>query len=210
MRTRILLSAAALAFIGTAAAADSSGHRYKWKDPEGLVHYSDNLPSEALQVGYDVINPQGVIVKHVDRAKTPEELKAADEAAKQAALAKQEAEQQSKADQQMLAAYTTEKELRTAQQAQLDMIDQSIRATEISLGNQEKSLHEVLDHAASLDRSGKPVPATLQSQIESLKKKIDDQKSFIARKQKEKNDTSAKFTAELDHYRDIRSRRDSN
>lgn len=209
MHARILCLAAAITLAGSAVAIEA-GHRYKWKDAEGLVHYSDNLPSEALQVGYDVINPQGLIVKHVDRAKTPEELKAADEAAKKAAIARQEAEQQAKADQQMLAAYTSEKDLRTAQQAQLDMIDQSIKATQISLGNQEKSLREVLDHAASLDRNGKPVPASLQSQIESLKRNIDDQKAFVARKQKEKEDTSTKFTIELDHYREIRARRDAN
>lgn len=205
-----LAVAAALCFSASVFAAENTGHRYKWKDPDGQVHYSDNLPQEALQVGYDVINLQGVIVKHVDRAKTPEELKADEIASAQKAAAKRDADRQAQADQQILAAYSSERELRSAHQAQLDMIDQNIRATEISLGNQEKALTETLAHAASLDRNGKPVPATLQSQIDALRKNIDNQKGYIERKKKEKEETSKVFTAELDHYRELRSKHDAN
>ena len=213
--TRIVLSrvflslAIALSCATMAHAADQgSGHRYKWKDADGQVHYSDILTPEALQVGYDVISLQGVLIKHVDRAKTPEELKADEAAALAAATAKREADRQAMADQQTLAAYATEKDLRTAHQAQLDMIDQSIHANETSLASQEKSLTDVLARAAALDRDGKPVPATLQSQIDVLRKNIDRQKAYIGVKKKEKDDTQQKFTVELDHYRELRSKRE--
>jgi Domain of unknown function (DUF4124) len=214
MRSKLLGFSIAMMLGGTMTAAHavdrSGGHRYKWTDAQGLVHYSDNLTQDALMVGYDVINQQGVIVKHVDRAKTPEEIKAAEATAAAAAIAKREADHQAQADQQTLAAYSSERELRTAQQSQLDMIDQNIHATDISLANQEKSLTEVLGHAASLDRNGKPVPATLQSQIDALRKNIDQQKAYIVKKKKEKEDTQKAFTAELDHYRELRSKRDTN
>lgn len=213
MRSKLLGLSIAMVLCGvmTAHAADrGGGHRYKWTDAEGLVHYSDNLTQEALTVGYDVINQQGVIVKHVDRARTPEEIKTAEAAAAAQAVAKREADRQAQADQQILAAYSSERELRSAQQAQLDMIDQNVHATEISLANQEKSLTEALAHAASLDRNGKPVPASLQSQIDSLRKNIDQQKAYIIKKKQEKEETQKVFTVELDHYRELRSKRDAN
>ena len=162
----------ALAFVLAASAASppptsstsskDKRNRYKWTDAQGNLHYDDALPMEALQLGYDVVNGQGIVVKHVDRAKTAEELKAAKEAADKAVAAKRVSDAQAKNEQQLLAAYPNENDLVIAQRAQIDTIDQSIHATEVSLKNQEKSLSEMLSHAADLDRTGKPVPASLQ------------------------------------------------
>ena len=64
MRTRgvssILILAATLAFGATASAETL---RYKWRDAEGNLHYSDSLPSNAGVLGYDVVNSQGILVK---------------------------------------------------------------------------------------------------------------------------------------------------
>jgi hypothetical protein len=129
--------------LGIAAQASAAGtphNRYKWKDAQGNLHFDDVLPTEALQLGYEVVNSQGIVVKHVNRAKTTEEMKADDEAAAKLATQKHATEVQAKSDQQVLAAYPNEHELVSAQQAQLDMMDQNIHSTEISLQSQEKSL----------------------------------------------------------------------
>jgi hypothetical protein len=185
-------------------------NRYKWKDAEGNLHYDDALPTEALKFGYDVVNAQGIVVKRVERARTTEEQKADEAATAQKAAQNRAAEEQATRDQQVLAAYPNERELISSQQAQLDMLDQNILATELSLQSQEKSLTENLSHAAELDRNGKPVPATLQSQIEALRQNIERQKAYIIGKQKEKADSVNKFEAELTHYREVRAKTRSN
>ena len=112
MRTSaILLTTFALTF-GITAHAESGVHdRYKWKDAQGNLHYDDALPAEAVQFGYDVVNKSGMVVKHVDRAKTAEELKTDKEAAAILAADKKTAEEQAQHDQQMLAAYPNEQDL---------------------------------------------------------------------------------------------------
>jgi len=193
--------------IAAQAAAESGVHnRYKWKDAQGNLHFDDSLPTEALLLGYDVVNEQGIVVKHVNRAKTDEETKADDAAEAQQVAQKHANEEQEKSDQQIIAAYPNEHELVSAQHAQLDMMDQNIHATEISLQSQEKSLTEILSHAGDLERNGKPVPATLQSQIESLRQNIEIQKTYITNKEKEKSDIAKKFGDELAHYRELRER----
>jgi hypothetical protein len=152
----LAFSLAAFAATSTPTSKDKR-NRYKWTDAQGNLHYDDALPIEALQFGYDVVDSQGIVVKHVDRAKTEDELKADKDAADKAVAAKRVADAQSKNDQQLLAAYPNEGDLVVAQHAQIDMIDQSVHATEVSLQNQEKSLSEMLSLAADLDRTGKPV-----------------------------------------------------
>jgi hypothetical protein len=193
----------------TALAAGPSGpaehNRYKWKDAEGNLHFDDVLPEEAMKLGYDVVNSSGIVVKHVNRLRTPEEIKADEEAAARKAAEKRIADEQAKADQQTLAAYPTENDLIDTHKAQIAMLDQNIHATEISLQSQEKSLTEMLSHAADLDRTGKPVPQALQSQIDSLRRNIEQQKNYITARTQEKVEVGKKNAAELARYRELRA-----
>jgi predicted DNA-binding protein YlxM (UPF0122 family) len=207
--TALALVVITLLLGASSASANAEHNRYKWKDAQGNLHFDDVLPSEAMDVGYDIVNTQGLTIKHIPRIKTAAEQKAEEEAAARTAVERQAAEDQAKADQQTLAAYPTEFELVDTQKAQIAMLDQNIHATELSLQSQEKSLTEMLSHAADLERTGKVVPATLQSQIDVLRKNIESQKLYIAGKQKEKVDAGSRFEVELKHYRELHERSQS-
>jgi len=196
--------------VGALAQNKSSGKssertQYKWKDAQNNVHYDDTLPEAALQFGYDLVNKNGMVIKHVDRARTPEELAADREAAARLAADKHAAEDKAQHDQQMLAAYPNEQDLTRNQQAQLDSLDQEVHATQLSLDSQEKSLASMLGRAAELERTGKPVPPALQQQIETQRTVVAKQKDFIIGKQKERAETVQRFSDELAHYRDLRA-----
>ncbi|MBS0558109.1 MAG: DUF4124 domain-containing protein [Proteobacteria bacterium] len=186
-----------------ALAADKTRDRYRWTDAQGVVHFDDVLSDAAIQAGYDVVNGNGMRLRHVARPMTAEEAKAEEKIQAQKKAADKVAADQARDDAQLLAAYPTEQMLSEAHQAQLAMIDQYIQATQISLQSQEKSLTDNLTHAADLERTGKPVPANLRAQIESLRANIEKQKAYIVAKQQEKVDNAAKFDAELAHYRQI-------
>jgi hypothetical protein len=192
-----------------APAASIRGHhtQFSWKDAAGIPHYSDTLTADALQYGYDVLNDKGLLIKHVDRQRTPEELFAEEAAAAKAATAKREAEVQALSDKRMLDAYPTEKDLANSRQAQLDSIDQNIRAATNSLGVQERSLSDTLAHADSMEHSGKPIPESLQKQIESLRKSAEALRAYIGRQQREKAAAAKRYESDLERYREARERK---
>ena len=196
----------ALVISGLASAAGpmSPHQRYKWTDGEGNLHYSDALPPEAVKYGYEIVNPQGVVIKHVDRPKTSEERAAAKAEIAKAQAAKDSADAHARNDKQMLAAYPTEDDLKRAQHQQADMMDTNLTSARISLQSQEKSLAELLGHAADLDSNGKPIPAVLTKKIADMRKQVEEQRTYIARKQKEHDDTVAHFDDELAHYRSLK------
>jgi len=84
------------------------------------------------------------------------------------------------------------------------MMEQNLTSARISLQSQEKSLAELLGHAAELDSNGKPVPAVLTKKISDMRKQVDEQHTYITRKQKERDDTVAHFDDELAHYRSLK------
>lgn len=206
-RTGFLIALCLFALAAASAlAANKSHERYRWKDAQGVVHFDDVLSDAAIHAGYDVVGGSGMLIRRVAPPMTTEELKADEKAKAQKKAAEKAAAEQARDDAQMLAAYPTEQELSDAHDAQLAMIDQYIQSTQVSLQSQEGSLTDMLSHAADLERVGKPIPAALSRQIESLRTNIEKQKAYIAAKQQEKIDSAAKFETELAHYREVRAK----
>jgi hypothetical protein len=201
----------ALVTAGSAWAADTSGthNRYKWTDGDGNLHYSDALPPEAVKYGYEIVSPQGVIIKHVDRPKTADERATAKAELAKAQAAKDAAETRAHTDQQLIAAYPSEDDLKRAQHQQQDMLEQNLNSARTSLQSQERSLAELLGHAAELDSSGKAVPPALAKRIADSRKQVEDQRSYIARKETERDQTIAKFGDDLAHYRELKTPKDA-
>lgn len=209
---KTLLALALIASTGTALEAIGAGVdarvRYKWRDEGGNLHFSDNLPPEAVKLGYEMVNGQGVVVRRVERAKTDEELAAAKAEAEKKAEEKRRADDITRGDAQMLAAYPAEEDLRKSLQAQIDLIAQNIQATEVGIASQEKSLAERLVHAAEQERTGKPVPPVVTKQIETLKKGIADQKAFLARRTADRAAMEKQLVDDIEHYRKLKARQE--
>ena len=196
-----------LAAAQTAAAQRSSlpdHNRYKWRDGEGKLHYADVPTSEAIRLGYEVISPQGIVIRRVERAKSAEELAAARAAQAKAQADLQEAALRSRSDSQMLIAFPNEADLLRTQQQQLDLLDQTIKAARISLRSQEGTLADQLAHADELEQAGKPVPINLTNRILDLREQIDTHRKLIARKEQERVETAERFEADAAHYRKLK------
>jgi flagellar biosynthesis GTPase FlhF len=191
----------AILALATSFALAAGNVRYKWRDAQGNLHYSDALPPEAGVYGYEVIGNQGVVIKRVDPAKSPEALAAAKvEAAKQRRL-QEESDRRTREDQQLLAANPTETDLLNSQQQQSQMIEQNINSARVGLQSQERSLAELLGRAAEFERTEKPIPAKLAQQIGETRKQIEAQHALIDRRVREREAARASFSAEIDRYR---------
>jgi hypothetical protein len=174
---------------------------YRWVDAEGKVHYTDALPPEAVDQARDEINSSGVTVNRVERALTEEERAAkriADAEAERQANLKAE---QDKMDAALMGSYATEADLARAYRERFDLLDQSLEAARVGIRSQEKSLEDQLAHAASLERGGKPVPATVQSSIAASRKQVEDQREYLRRREAELQNLQAEYDRILQRYR---------
>jgi hypothetical protein len=196
----LALSCLLLAPLAAAQTGDHEHLRYRWTDAAGQIHLSDEVPVEAARLGYDVINQYGSVVRHVEGAKTAEQLaaqKQADQAAKRAA-------DQQRIDQQLLLSYPTEADLVAAQNDHLQMLRQRIEATEINMKSQLDNLATVLGEAADYKQRGEKVPVYLQQQITKQREVIRGQRDWIAKSQTELADTTAQSQAQLQRYHELK------
>lgn len=179
---------------------------YRWTDASGVVHFSDTIPSSALAGGYDIVNAQGLVVRHVERELTPAERRAAAARAAQEAAVRRDAQQRRVADAQMLAAYPTDQDLKASQQAQLQQIQADISSLETNLRSQEDSLTELLAHAAELEHSEQPIPPYVSKRIAEQRQSVNDERAALVKKRADFVRAEVRFAAQLEHYRTLRAK----
>ncbi|ANJ67408.1 hypothetical protein A9404_08460 [Halothiobacillus diazotrophicus] len=107
---------------------------YRWTTPDGRLHYGDNMPSGQAAHGYDIINPAtGAVIRHIDRAKTPEELAAAAAEERKREEAAKAAEEQAQKDRVLLQLYASRADIERARSQRLAEVNAQIKQVEDAL-----------------------------------------------------------------------------
>jgi hypothetical protein len=209
--TRLMLIVLVL-LVGTAfdAAAQQRGKKgpqkiYKCQNEKGEIYFSQTYDPAKCGGGGAQLNAQGVAVKSIDRIKTPEEIAAEKAQAEKEAEAKRIADAQAHQDQVLMQSYASEDELVRVHQDELKVLDTEIATTRMSMKNQEKSLAELLASAAEAERANKPVPEPVAKNIAMVRKQIETQTAFIARKEAEKKAATDGFQARLQRFRELKA-----
>lgn len=202
---RLLCTLSIAAVLALLAAPADAQRLYRWVDADGKVHYTDTLPPEAVDKAREELNRSGMTVNRVDRALTPEERAAAEaEAAERQREADALAERE-KMDAVLLGSYQSEADLKRAYGERFDLLDQSLEAARVGIRSQEKSLDDLLGHAAGLERAGKPVPATVQSSINAARIQVNQQREFLSRREREREALQQEYDSVLERYRALRT-----
>lgn len=176
---------------------------YKWRDKDGNIRYSDTLPPEDVNKKRAVMDKKGVRVKHVDRAKTDKEF-AAEQArmkAEKERLKKLAAQQ--KRDRELLKFYRNEDEIKSARDAKVKIIKQSI---EIDLDGRNillVRLKRFQKSAAEYARAGKRAPIKIRREIRKIRQLVKRSDGIIKRKRAQQKKISDNYASLLDRYRHI-------
>jgi hypothetical protein len=208
-RLTTLLAALAMALAAGSLHAQGGakgGKMYKWTDKDGNVHFSDQIPPEAVEYGREKFNDQGIAVEKVDRAATAEELAAQREAERIAAEEARRAEEQAKADATLIASYASEDDLVRAYDQRMDLLSQTIEARRIEIAAREQSLAKLVAQAADLERGGRPVSDALKQMIASEQNEIARQRVFLENKDKEREQIKTDHERQLARFREAMAR----
>jgi hypothetical protein len=201
---KILLLAIGLAVAG-AALAEGKKKLYRWTDETGKVHYTDQLPPEAAKSARDQLNDRGMAVDSVARAMTPEERAAYE--IEQARLAEEQrrAEESAKLDSVLIGSYPSESDLARSYKERFELIERSIESAQVGIESQEKSLRDLLDHAANLERSGQPVPEGVVKSINGSRRQATTQRAQLDKRHVERATLQQEYDAVLERYRALTS-----
>jgi hypothetical protein len=175
---------------------------YKWVDEKGVVHYTDKIPPDQVDKASSQLDKQGVTVKRVEPAPTPEQKRAkAEQEAREKQLAK-ERELVDRRDRALLSTYTMESEIDLARRRALATIDQQIQSSAAYTTQLSKRRDEL---EAKKKAAKDAAPPVLERELANLDTELARQADLVAAKQKEVVLVNVRYDADLKRWRELRA-----
>ncbi|KHD08832.1 hypothetical protein PN36_23235 [Candidatus Thiomargarita nelsonii] len=176
-----------------------------WTNDEGVFQCANYVPQQYSQLGFTEYDGSGRKIKDIKAAPTSEEIA---ERERQEEQERRDKEQFNK-DRAFLDIFSNEREIETARQAGLKAIDGQLRSLEAiieGLKGNVKAMENSYERSQALNASKRQL-RTIQRDIDSVKKRIEDTKDTLQKMLMERDDTNKEYDAYIQRYRDIKRRR---
>jgi len=167
---------------------------YKWVDDKGVVHYTDTVPPDAVNKGRVELNQQGLPVKKIDPAMTPEQQRQREAEQQQQREAVRQQQEAARRDRALLASYTTEADIDLAKKRSLRTVEAALQSAQAYSAQLSKKKSELT--AKKVGYAGKAVPAEIESELAATDGELARQAELIEQKQKEIGAVTAKYDAD--------------
>lgn len=178
---------------------------YRWVDKQGNVHISDQLPPEAVGEARTEFNAKtGSSMRSVSRQMTSAERMRFEEETAAAARATAEADLLKRMEAGMLVNYETEDQLQRAFEERINLVRQTLEATQISIKGQKAALLAQLDAAAEDELSKREVKAERAAIIRQMHGEIVYQQRMQIKQQASRAVIDQEFERVLARYRVLR------
>lgn len=178
---------------------------YKWVDEDGQVHFGDRIPPKYLIKEHDVLNEQGIKVKHREAAKTAEEKaeeKRLEKERRKAELAEQRERQR---DRVLLDTYTTERDLILARDSRLDAVDSQIRLADTIINDASTKIESMEKQVIEIRASNREVPLDLYNRIDREKQQVTVQTKVMEGHKKRRDEIAVQFNDYIERFRDLKA-----
>lgn len=203
MKIRLIATAVLLILATTASAQDKGKTKklYCWEE-KGQKVCGDALPAEAAGSARSEFSAKsGRRVGEVARALTGEERTAAEIAAKQAVVDAEAEAMRKRREHAIAESYATEADLRRAFQERIDLLDATLKASNLGVTALRQSLLGLLRQAGELELGGKPVPPTTANNIVVQHTELRRRERILAQQRLDRAELDNELNRVLERYR---------
>ncbi|GAB3387005.1 hypothetical protein GCM10027432_21660 [Lysobacter fragariae] len=178
---------------------------YCWNEG-GRKVCGDALPANAADAARTEISAKsGLATATVSRALTPEERAAAAQQAKTAEQEQLAIAAQRMREHAMAESYNTEDDLRRAFGERIALLDDSIRASQLSIGGLRQSLLSLLRQAGEAELARKPVSAAIAGNIQKQHAELMRQQAMLVTHRQNRSEIDVELEHALQTYRELKA-----
>jgi hypothetical protein len=203
-RTTVLLTMLLACVCLLALSSNADAGLYKWTDDRGIVHYSDQMPAEAVNRANQQLSKQGLTVHRTEPAKMPTQTVAKTEADEQR---QRESERDkllaARRDRAIMESYSNENEIELAKSRAVATIDGQVQSAEAYIEQMKKRRAELEGKKGTY--APRPVPGALVLEIESIDAEVARQHDFVATKKRESAAVAERYEADRQRFRELRA-----
>jgi len=181
-----------------------------WTNEDGMRECGSVVPPQFSQQGHEELNRQGVRVRTVKRAKTPEEIRA--EIAKKEMCEKKARDKKMvrEKEQELLALFSNEEDIITARDARLGTVDAAISSISAYIDSLNKNLAD-LEKNYEMGKNNKAVSKTerqtMVTNIKNVKQRLKNTHHTLRSKNTERKGIMTDFSEYLTRLQAIKERR---
>ncbi len=194
-------------FLTPLSAPVSEARLYRWTDADGVVHFSDRVPPEAVRRERKVYDNEGEPVKVIPAAKSPEQLEAERrEAARRAAeerRRREEAERRAREQRILQEMYGSIADIEAIRDERLNLIDTAIGILEKRERKLVGRLREIKRKLAAQEKGGKAPSKALVQQFEVTTQALRDTRAELRERRRERIETEQRFARDLKRYTEL-------
>ena len=197
----VVAAAAASAAPPGSPGSDKGKTTFRWVDEQGVIHYSDSVPAPAAGRDREVMNAQGVPVRHLDGQKSAEQL-AADARARAAVI------KQKQHDSFLVTTYTSVKDIESLRDARLEQLktqraagQQYIESLKARLGALQARALACRPYSANA--GARSMPDDLAENLVRTVNELNTQTGALASQIEEDAKLRAQFQADIERYREL-------
>jgi hypothetical protein len=204
MKPHIVLFALAASLAHATVVHSAEGTIRKWVDANGVTHYGDAPPPEAIRNGSAVLNEQGVVVRNIPRQLTSEEAAAA--------RRQQEEEARRRAqDSFLINTYTKVGDIERLRDDQLALIDSQIELARGSVTSNEQRLEALKKRMGnfrpySTSENARRLPDPLAAEVVQTLGERRSLQDTLAGLETRRTETRGKFDADIARYQQLTNR----
>lgn len=184
-------------------ATPANAELYKWTDDRGVIHYSDQMPAEAVNRASQQMSRQGLTIRKVEQARAvtqPVARTASDEQRER--QAQRDMLLATRRDRALVESFTSESEIELAKGRAVATIEGQMQSAEAYIATMQKRRLEL--EAKKGTYAPRPVPGGLVLEAESLDGEIARQHALVAAKQREAAAVAARYEADRRRFRELR------
>ena len=177
-----------------------------WKNKQGNIECGDNVPPEYAQNGHKEFTKQGLLVDEIERAKTDKEV--AEQKRQQEIKEEQEREaaQKKRKDDILIHSYNDIKEIETARNEKITMIDSNIRITKKRNSSIEAELQRFKNLVEKQKKKeGATVNEEILKDIASLENQLRTNKEYIEKQKSNKKEITSTYQEDIDRFKELKN-----
>ncbi|HUS23523.1 MAG TPA: hypothetical protein VM369_01135 [Candidatus Binatia bacterium] len=196
---RVWMAVTALAVASAAGAAEPKRIQC-WTDDKGQRMCGDSVPPQYAGQKREILNERGQVVETRRGAPTAEEL--AEDSRRQRAA--EEAKKREQYDRSLLQTYRSVRDLESMRAERLEFIDGRINAAKKSLDDNERTLTDLNERAATQQKEKGKIDERLARQLRDFERSKQRNQRSMVLLQKERDETQTNFDRDIVRFRELR------
>lgn len=177
-------------------------HLYKYKDGDGNVYVSRQIPPENYKYGYTGLNELGEVILEVPPEPTEEDRRNYTLKIER----KLEAERRAKDDEMLLKTHSSSKDALRARDQKMKQIDVMIEIIRAQISSKQLDYDMLVERAAAIEKKGDEPEAGVVEELAAIEAEIAEMDLSIEAKEQEKRQVREEYVPIVKRLKQVESR----